>query len=87
MSGKCANLACSASGSPLHSGKLFRLDIDLGNAAGESQRKTLFVWLCPRCSQQLRPKVEVAGDTVRVHLSKIDHVPPPTGAVIPAIVN
>jgi hypothetical protein len=87
MSGKCANLGCSETGSSLHPGKLFRLDIDLGNAAGECQRKTVYVWLCSRCAQQLRPKVQVAGDTVRVHLSKIDYLVPPKNPAFPAGVN
>ena len=87
MSGKCANLGCSISGSSLHPGKLFRLDINLGNAAGECQRKTVYVWLCSRCAQQLRPKVQVVGDTVRVHLSKIDFMLPPKNFGLSARVN
>lgn len=71
MVGKCANSWCSAIRHH-HEGKLFRFDIDLGNAAGENQHKTDYIWLCGRCAEEMHPKVEVAGDTITVRLSKND---------------
>ena len=67
---KCANSSCSA---VCHhdEGKLFRLDINVGNLAGDSQCKTIYVWLCSRCASQLNPEVKVAGDTVTVRLAAI----------------
>ena len=61
---------CGAPRSP-HGGKLFRVDVDLGNAAGNCQRKTVYVWLCSRCAQELNPTIEVAKGTVRVRLAAI----------------
>ena len=68
VNSKCANNSCSA---VCHrdEGKLFRLDINLANAAGENECKTLYVWLCSRCAGEMNPKVEVAGDTVTVLLA------------------
>ncbi len=66
---KCANKSCSA----LHEqdeGRLFRLDIDVGNAAGETQMKTVYVWLCASCARRMSPKVLVEGDTVRLALTR-----------------
>ena len=63
MLGKCANNSCSALRTE-HEGKLFRLDIDIGNTAGGTQRKTAYVWLCASCARQMSPKVSVTGDTV-----------------------
>lgn len=68
MTAKCANNSCST----LHTqdeGRLFRLDIDVGNTAGETARKTVYVWLCAACARQLSPKVSVHGDTVRLALT------------------
>lgn len=68
MLGKCANGLCSA----LHSkgdGKLFRLDIEIANAAGEAQLKTVYLWLCSSCARQMSPNVSVAGDRVLVRLA------------------
>lgn len=64
----CANRFCSAL---LHRGEgtAFRFDLDLGNARGELQSKTAYIWLCPRCAQVLNPTIEVEGNTVRVRLS------------------
>jgi hypothetical protein len=69
---KCANNSCSA----LHAeneGSLFRLDIDIGNTAGETKRETTYLWLCASCSQQMSPKVTVVGDTIRVGLALTCH--------------
>ncbi len=65
---RCANSSCSAI---CHGddGKLFRLDIVLGNAAGKNERKTVYVWLCSHCARRMNPKVAVAGDTVTVLLA------------------
>ncbi len=68
---KCANAWCPTTRQS-HEGKLFRLDLDLGNKAGGSEYKTEYVWLCARCACLMRPKVEVAGNTVTLRLTKID---------------
>ena len=65
---KCANRSCSTSHAQ-DEGRLFRLDIDIGNAAGETERKTAWVWLCTACARQMSPKVSVDGDTVRLALT------------------
>jgi hypothetical protein len=69
MVGKCANSWCPATRHH-HEGKLFRLDIDLGNKAGETEQKTDYVWLCGHCAQEMHPTVDVTGDTVTVKLSR-----------------
>jgi hypothetical protein len=67
---KCANRWCATS--PQHQdGKLFRLDFDLGNMAGGDEQKTEYIWLCAPCAKEMRPKVEVIGNTVTVRLSRI----------------
>ena len=70
MVGKCANSWCSAT-QQNHEGKLFRVEIDVANKSGQSRQETTDLWLCARCAAQMDVKVEVAGDTVRVRLSKI----------------
>ncbi len=67
---KCANAACSAV-CQHDKDKLFRVDVNLGNAAGNIQRKTLYVWLCAKCAREMNPKIEVAGNTVTVLLAYI----------------
>lgn len=71
MDAKCANSWCLT---PKHQeqGKLFRLDINIGDKAGKSERKTEYVWLCGHCAQIMHPKVEVAGDTITLRLTKND---------------
>jgi hypothetical protein len=69
MAGKCANNWCSAPRTP-SAGKLYRLDINLGKTTGGTERKTEYIWLCPRCAEVMRPKVDVAGDTVTLRLTK-----------------
>ncbi len=69
MVAKCANSWCHTTRHH-DAGKLFRLDINLGNKAGGKERKTEYIWLCARCAQEMHPKVEVTGDTVTVRLSK-----------------
>jgi hypothetical protein len=69
MVGKCANSWCPTT-RHYHEGKLFRLDIDLGNKGGGDERKTDYIWLCGSCALEMHPKVEVAGDTVTVRLTK-----------------
>jgi hypothetical protein len=70
MVGKCANNWCPTV-RRLDAGKLFRLDLELGSKAGrDDERKTEYIWLCPRCAQKMHPKVEVSGNTVRVRLLK-----------------
>jgi hypothetical protein len=66
---RCANRFCSA---PRHYGQgtIFRVDLDLANAAGEKELKKTFLWLCPRCSQVMSPTVEVTGNTVKVRLTR-----------------
>ncbi len=69
MVAKCANSWCHTTRHH-DAGKLFRLDINLGNKAGGKERKTEYIWLCAHCAQEMHPKVEVTGDTVTVRLSK-----------------
>ncbi len=75
MQHHCANRFCSAL---IHSGQgtTFRFDLNLGNKSGESQSKTAYIWLCPRCAQVLNPTIEVTGNTVRVRLSARHECPP-----------
>jgi len=86
MAGKCANNGCSTT-RPHHEGKLFRLDINLGNKAGGNERKTEYIWLCARCALEMHPKVEVKGDTVLVRLSKNEPLPLTDTAASPERVN
>jgi len=85
MVGKCCNNACSA---PRHrnQGKTFRVDIDLANAAGQSKRKTFYLWLCSACASQMNPEVAVKGDSVQVRLARIHPilipVPPRASAAV-----
>jgi hypothetical protein len=69
MASKCANSWCPTT-THRQEGKLFRLDINLGNKAGGTERKTEYIWLCSHCAKKMHPRVEVAGNTVRVLLSK-----------------
>ena len=69
MVAKCANVWCSATRIE-DEGKLFRLDINLGNKAGGKERKTEYIWLCACCAHEVHPKVEVTGDTVILKLAK-----------------
>lgn len=71
MVAKCANSWCHTTRHH-DAGKLFRLDINLGNKAGGKERITEYIWLCARCAQQMHPKVEFTGGTVTVRLSKND---------------
>lgn len=74
MVGKCANSWCPTTRHH-HEGKLFRLDINLGNKAGGNELKTEYIWLCARCAQEVHPEVEVTGDTVTLRLSKNATIP------------
>jgi hypothetical protein len=67
---KCANSWCSAT-QQNHQGKLFRVEIDVASTNGHTRQETTDLWLCARCAAEMNVKVEVAGDTVRVRLSKI----------------
>ncbi len=80
MVAKCANSWCPTTRHN-DAGKLFRLDINLGNRAGGKERKTEYIWLCARCAQQMHPKVEVTGDTVTVRLSKNIPLPAETASL------
>ncbi len=87
MDSKCANNWCPT---PRHhrGGKLFRLDINLGNKTGGSERKTEYIWLCACCAQKMHPKVEVTGDTIRVRLTKNEPILQGAGiSAVPARVN
>ena len=66
---KCVNNRCPTLRHK-HEGKLFRLDIDLGNKAGGSELKTEYIWLCARCALEMHPEVEVTEDAVRLRLLK-----------------
>ncbi len=74
MYGRCANPSCLAPRHP-DDGKLFRLDVEIGDSAGGHQHKTAYVWLCSRCAQLLAPKVQVDGGTVRLLLASIPDKP------------
>lgn len=67
MAEKCTNRWCSAVRFDSE-GKLFRLDIDLGNKAGGTERKTEYIWLCDACACKMHPKVEVKGNSIIVRL-------------------
>jgi hypothetical protein len=69
MVAKCANNWCLTL-QRQDQGKLFRLDIDLGDKSGATERKTEYLWLCGHCAQIMHPKVEVAGDTITLRLTK-----------------
>ena len=71
MVGKCANKCCLTPRDP-NEGKVFRLDIDLGNKAGGSEHKTAYIWLCASCAKKMHPKVQVIGNTIQLLLSKND---------------
>jgi hypothetical protein len=83
MSGKCINKACSASFHGHDEGKLFRIDIDIGSNSGGDERKTEYIWLCGRCARTMNPKIEVAGNVLKVRLLTTedrqisDVLPPP----------
>ena len=68
MAGKCANRCCLTPRRP-DEGKMFRLDIELGNKAGGNERKTAYIWLCARCAQRMHPRVQVTGSTITLLLS------------------
>ena len=70
----CANRRCTTVRRG-NQGKLFRLDIELGNLSGRDEHKTEYVWLCASCAQVMHPRVQVAGDTVTLLLTKKDAIP------------
>lgn len=78
---KCANPVCSAPHAA-NDGRLFRLDLDIGNSAGEIQRKTMYIWLCSRCARQMSPKVTVKRNSVLIGLALTCHKA--TGSDLPA---
>lgn len=69
MIGKCANSWCPTTRNH-DEGKLFRLDIVIGNRAGGKERKTEYVWLCAPCACKMHPKIDVIGNTVTLRLTK-----------------
>ena len=68
MSGKCVNGSCSAVRGH-NEGKLFRIDIDIGSNSGGDERRTEYIWLCSHCARTMNPKIEVAGNVLKVRLS------------------
>lgn len=68
---KCANNWCPTT-RHRQEGRLFRLDINVGNKAGGTECKTEYIWLCSSCAQVMHPKVDVRGDTVILRLTKND---------------
>jgi hypothetical protein len=82
---KCANSSCSACHDS-NEGKLFRLDLDIANAAGLVRQEVVFIWLCSRCARRMNPSIEITGNTVRVLLATV-HNPRLTGHSSPATVN
>ena len=67
----CANRRCTTARRG-NQGKLFRLDIELGNLSGGDEHLTEYVWLCTSCAQVMHPRVQVAGDKVTLLLAKND---------------
>ncbi len=86
MDGKCANSWCPTT-RHRDEGKLFRLDINLGNKTGGNERKTEYIWLCARCAQQMHPEVKVTGNVITLRLSKNGPIPVPDAAKPSARVN
>jgi hypothetical protein len=78
---KCANHACSAVCRHTE-GKFFRFDLDVGNAAGELRCRTVYLWLCARCARQMKPRVEVSGDTITLLLASTKRPPLAAGDAI-----
>jgi hypothetical protein len=37
-----------------HDGKLFSVDIEVGDKSGEQQRVTEFFWLCAQCARKMK---------------------------------
>ncbi|MFB3814748.1 MAG: hypothetical protein ACE14L_11625 [Terriglobales bacterium] len=76
----CANEKCSAPFRKFSEGKLFCVQIEIVNAAGQQERKVEYVWLCPRCADQMVPRIDVSGDKVTVRLTLTDkpNVPQPS---------
>jgi hypothetical protein len=72
MVGQCVNSWCPTPPTLRHNqdGKLFRLDINLGNKAGGDERKTEYIWLCAHCALEVHPTVVVTGNTISVRLAK-----------------
>jgi hypothetical protein len=71
---KCANRSCAAV-CRHDEGKFFRFDLDVGNTAGKFRSRTMYLWLCPRCARLLKPRVEVAGDTITLLLASARRPP------------
>ena len=71
MAQYCVNRRCTTVRRG-NQGKLFRLDIELGNLSGRDEHKTEYVWLCAACAQVMHPRVQIAGDTVTLLLTKND---------------
>ena len=69
MPDKCANNWCLTTRHH-QEGKLFRLDLDIGNKTGREERKTEYVWLCAQCALEMHPKVVITGDTISLRLAK-----------------
>ena len=72
MVGKCANECCLTPRDP-NEGKVFRLDIELGNKAGGNEHKTAYIWLCASCAQKMHPKVQVIGNTISCYSRRTIH--------------
>jgi hypothetical protein len=70
MCSKCANAACTAS-YHCDEGKLFRLDLDIANAAGLTEHKTAYIWLCSECARKMEPRAEIGLKAVRVLLAAV----------------
>jgi hypothetical protein len=86
MAARCANPACQAIRHE-DEGKLFRIEVELGDKAGTRKLKTGSLWLCRRCVRKMNPKIEVAGNIVRVLLAAIPAVPAPVARVFRTPVN
>jgi hypothetical protein len=72
---RCANPSCIGSCSS-DGGKLFRLEFEIASTAGATLCKSVFLWLCGDCARRMKPKAEIAGDTVRVLLAAAPQMEP-----------
>jgi len=80
MFARCANPSCAGWYSS-DEGKLFCLDLEIANTAGATQHEVVFLWLCGSCASWLNPKVEVAGNTIRVLLAAAPPSPSKPAAI------
>ncbi len=81
MCSKCANAACSASYRS-YEGKLFRFDLVIDNAAGRTEQKTAYIWLCSACARKMEPRIKIGLNVVRILLAAVHGAQLPLAAVL-----